>query len=131
MAADDLQTGNDKDVRFTPDGGTELVFPASDWTLSRNPNTVLMANARDGIKRKTSLRDGTGSVNGFYDSTVEPGNDLSDGDKGVIKLYVDDTRFYQLTVLLSQVDVNTGGQFDAMRVSFNFELESGTITEPI
>lgn len=133
MSAANTQVGTGRGVSFTPSGGSELIFPALNWSLTRTFNVVAMHNSRDGILRKKTLRDASGSVSGFYDTDVEPSVDFKDGDTGVLKLYTDaaSTRFYSMTAIVDNIAITTGGQTEPMTCSFDFALQSGSLVEPI
>jgi hypothetical protein len=133
MSAANVQVGTGRGVSFTPSGGSEYIFPALVWSLSRTANVQAMHNSRDGILRKKTLDDASGSVSGLYDTDVEPGVDFATGVTGVLKLYTDatSTRFYSMTAIIDNVSISPGSQTDPMTASFDFALASGTVTNPI
>lgn len=124
---DNLQVGTGRGVTFA---GVE--FPNVSWSLSITSNVAAMHNARDGVNRKPTLEDCSGSVNGFYDTDAPPDGALANGEIGTIFLstVADGSNGYTFLAILDNVQVDTNGQTEPMTVSFNFALQSGLITRP-
>lgn len=124
---DSLQVATGRGVTFAG-----VAFPNTDWSLNRSAGVIVMTNARDGVKRKKTLYDYSGSVNGFYDEDVPPGGTIKEGEVGTLFLSVSDdgSNGYSMTAILDGVSVVAGGQTEAMTVSFGFALESGELTDP-
>jgi hypothetical protein len=111
--------------------GTFVTLANASWTLNRKNATKDVSNARDGRKRIPTLNDYTGSFTGWYEDAAPPQSNFKEGGPYSIKLFIDATRFYQLSILLSGLDIDTQGVEDAIKVSSNFEQESGTLTETV
>ncbi len=125
---DNIQVSTGKGVVF--DG---VVFPSIGWSLSKTYNVAPLFNARDGVNRKKTLRDASGSVNGWYDTDAPPHATIQDGAVGTILLAtVDDlSTGYSFKAILDNVNIVAGDQTSGMSVSFDFALQSGPITDPV
>lgn len=112
-------------------GGGVLTLKNSKWSLKIDPNIKMSTNTTDGIVRAAGLVDFTGSVEGEMDTTsgqrIEA--NINQGDIGTIKLYTDGTKFFQGTVIIGPLSIDTGTE-DLEKWSFEFMKQSGTLTEP-
>ena len=109
-----------------------LVIPNQSYTLTRTGNTAQMHNARDGIYRKKTLFDMTGSFDAFYDDADPPEVEFDAGDTVTAKFYVDATHCYQASVIIDTLEINPANVVgEGIRVRGSFSLQSGTVTDPI
>jgi hypothetical protein len=129
--ADDFKTGSQAKVTFTPAGGAPITLANANWKLKLTSKLAEFFNTRDGIRRRRTIEDATGSVEGYFDALQPPQAEMDSEDEGVLKLYVDDTRFYQLTAVTSDVNVDSKGILDPISVTFDFSLAGGTIVKPL
>lgn len=114
----------------TPVGGTEITISNSDWNLDIVNRIKEAPNTVDGMVRAAGLEDATGSVKGFVDTSNVIEGDVNDGDIGTLKLYRNSTKFFSLVVIISNLKITTG--VDALEEwSFDFALQSGSITKPV
>jgi|GEM_PF-4285922 len=120
-------------VKFTPLGGAtpgEIIIKNSKWSLSRKANIKDAPNTTDGMLRAQGIPDFEGSVEGFIDTTDPIDGDVTVGTIGTLKLYRDATKFYSMTVIIGDMDIETGVD-DLETWTFSFMKSSGTITNPV
>jgi hypothetical protein len=125
MASSDLVVSTGLGATFVPEGGGATVnFPVTEWSLNYNSNIIPMPNARDGMIRKATLVDVTGSLGSFYDEAdCEPGVTILNGDRGELRLWVnaDGTRYWKIPAIMS-CTVSTSGQTSALMANWTFEF---------
>ena len=129
MAVAVLQVGTAAKVTWTPTGGSLATLKNSTWKFSREPEVKKSTNTTDGIVRAVGFTDAMGSVTGEVDTTDRIEAKINSGDIGVLKLYTDGTKFFQLTAIIGKLDIETSTD-DFEKWSFDFSLQSGSIVEP-
>lgn len=117
-------------VKFTPQGGTEVTLKNSKWSLSKKANIKDAPNTSDGMVRAKGIPDFEGSVEGFTDTSDPIEGDVQEGTIGTLKLYRDSTKFYSMSVIIGDFDIETGVD-DLETWTFSFMKSSGTVTNPV
>jgi hypothetical protein len=120
-------------VRFTVTGGTTpVVIHNATATIDKNPNIKEGHNSTDGILRGRGLRDASGTVRGTVYAEEFPTTQLDDGDTGLLEIDVDEAgHFFSLTAIISGLTIDLGGVGDPETWTFNYQLQSGTLTNPV
>lgn len=112
-------------------GGGVLTLKNNKWTLKKEPNIKTSSNTTDGIVRAAGMSDYSGTVDGEMDTTAGQRIEanINEGDIGTLKIYTDGTKFFQGTVIIGPLTIETGTD-DLEKWSFEFMKQSGTLTEP-
>lgn len=121
-------SGENAKVTF---GSGPITFNNTSWKVTIKPNIKDVSNTRDGRKKIKTLIDADGSFSGFWDDAAQATDDIAVGDIGIIKLYVDSTKFLTFLAIIDDVDIDTKGVEDGITVGVKFQLESGVITYPV
>lgn len=113
--------------------GPEVSLLNSKYTLSKENKVGEAHNCVDGTRRVKGRHDASGGVEGFQDMTSAAtmfDTNFEDGDEVLLKLYIDDTRFYGLAAILEKLAISTGVD-DLYDWKFDYKLASGEVTNPI
>lgn len=109
-------------------GGVALVN--SDWDLKRTAVVAEAHNTVDGTLRASGRKDASGSVNGFRDATVPIEGQVVEGGTYALKLFTDATKFFLMTAIISNLDIKAALD-EVESWSFDYQLQSGVITNPV
>lgn len=125
------QQGTAAKVKLTvPVGGSEVTITNSDWTLQKMNRVKEAPNTTDGMLRAAGLADAKGAVKGYVDTTNRIEGNVDEGAIGTLKLYTDATKFFSLVAIIENLQIETG--VDNMEQwSFDYSLQSGSVTEPV
>lgn len=122
--------GIDTKASFTIGAGTAIEMKGSSWSLKRTNKIVEAHNTDDGTLRAPGRRDASGTVEAIVDSANLQTDDIEDGAVGTLKLYIDETRFYSLLAIIENMEIKTDID-KAATISFDYQLASGVITNPV
>lgn len=125
-----VHVGTAAKVTFQPTAGSLVTLKNSEWSLKVDPGIAKSANTTDGIVRVAGLEDYQGSVKGEVDTTARIDAQVTQGTVGTIKLYVDETRFWQGTAILGPLDIEIGAE-KLETWSFEYMKQSGALTKPV
>lgn len=125
------QQGTAAIVKWTsPTGGTEVTIKNSDWTYQKMSRVKEAPNTTDGMVRAAGLIDAKGTVKGYVDTTTRIESKIDEGSIGTLKLYTDATKFFSMVAIVENLQIETG--VDSLEQwSFDWSLQSGSITEPV
>lgn len=120
-----LITGKDAKVEV---GSTQLLN--SEWSLTMSSVVAEGHNTTDGTKRVSGRDDANGSVRGYRDTANPIESQVNNGDTVTLKLYTDDTKFFSLSAIIRDLII-TSVMDEVQSWEFNYDLESGSVTEPV
>jgi hypothetical protein len=102
-----------------------ITMPATKWSMKIASNPRNYTNNRDGRKRVAGVPDASGSVNMPYDHANEPTavglSNIRHGSLLTLNLYVDDTHFYGVKVIVDDVNPEAETEGD-INFSFNWSM---------
>ena len=124
------QQGTGAIVKWTPSGGSESTLTNSDWTYQKMNRVKEAPNTSDGMVRAAGLADVKGTVKGYVDTTTRIESKIDEGAIGTLKLYTNGTKFFSLTAIIENLQIETGVD-NLEQWSFDYSLQSGTVTEPV
>jgi hypothetical protein len=135
VPAGDFLTGKDAKVIFTMynrGDGTAVTTPTavtlanSEWSRKGTTKLAEFPNVRDGgIYRKPTVFDYSGDVNGFLAPTTPPEAEMGEGSIGMLQLFTDDTHYYPIPAIINDVDINTSGVTEPIKVKFSYQRQLG------
>lgn len=123
-----LKSGKYGQVLF----GASAYGEATSWNMTDEVDTTRFGTFGGGGFKKTvgGQRSANGSVEGKYDFNMPVEDFVGPGDEVVLKLYIDTTKFYQMSAVIKSLQINVNGD-SGEPVSWTMQYESnGTITEP-
>lgn len=124
------QQGTAAIVKWTPSGGSESTLKNSDWTYQKTNRVKEAPNTSDGMVRAAGIADVKGSVKGFVDTSVRIESVINEGAIGTLKLYTDSTKFFSFTAIIENLQIETGVE-NVEQWTFDYSIQSGTVTEPV
>jgi hypothetical protein len=128
MAATPI-VGTNAVVTFVPSGGSLVTLKNSDWTYKPKNMVKEAPNTTDGMLRAAGLFDAEGTVKGHVDTTQPIESNITVGTIGVLKWYRNATKFFQATVIIEDLSIETGVD-QTEDWDFTWKLQSGTVTNP-
>ncbi len=121
-------------VTLTMTGGTLTTIPGTNWKLNLDAKTKDVSNFRDGRRRWDTLHDATLTVTLVWDSAEQPTKAATTGVRlgvtGTAKCYTDATKFFEVPVIVAQIEPENSGVEDVVMMNVTFELD-GSITYPV